>query len=131
MDLRGRLETQVLSLVKDQYAVKDVDVRCPPTTGRALKPCGEPLVVSYQSPKGWELKPSAAHFFTEVIRKSRRPVSVTIAAVQISQSVLVYVCLVSRGRPNGCRTVLYQAVSKMLRDKKRRGKKTLFQDVRI
>jgi hypothetical protein len=64
--------------------------RCPPTTGLARKPSGVPFVVSYQSPRGCELRPSDAHFLTELMNRSRAVVSVMIAAVQISQSECVH-----------------------------------------
>ena len=38
--------------------------RCPPTTGRARKPFAVPPTVSNQSPRGCDVRPSAAYFFT-------------------------------------------------------------------
>lgn len=43
-------------------------------------------MVSYQSPSGCDDNPSAAHFLTEEMNKSRVLVLVAMAAVQISQS---------------------------------------------
>lgn len=61
------------------------NARWPPTTGRALKASGAPLLASYQSPRGALLSPLEAHFFTEPINKSRVVVSLTMPAVQIDQ----------------------------------------------
>lgn len=60
--------------------------KCPPTTGLAMKPSASPLGVSYQSLSGTWLSPSDAHFLTELMKRSRVAVSVTIPEVHISQS---------------------------------------------
>ena len=63
--------------------------RWPPTTGRARKPSARPFVVSYQSPNGCDAWPSDTNLRTELMKRSRTSVDVTIAEVQISQSDIV------------------------------------------
>lgn len=85
-----RLQSQLLQISPRSVQRKEpgppTSARCPPTTGRALKPSTSPFVVSYQSPSGCELSPSAAYLCTALMKRSRTAVVVEIAAVQMDQS---------------------------------------------